>query len=320
MRSFFPLIAWVVIIALSSGCNPLRPRSIQHQGYRVAPELLALDEPQIQRGKQRPVIDTIGWVLGIPGRLLLWDPRIDNHYISVATEAELSEYLAANGLDHVAVRLNQYAPLQDWRRLRANKTVGWGYRYTLGTLSVLGETVLPGRIFGGDHYNPFTATAHIYSDVPAIALHEAAHAKDFSRRKHQGTYALAYLVPMVPLWHEREATADVFAYVELKGEPRLREEAYRILYPAYGTYVGSALGFAIPRYADPLYVGAVLVGHHAGHLEAIEIERSRQLDTSTLSETIRISEPIPFDSSTRPAGEITEIQAYGHRSESRERP
>ena len=263
----------LLVLAFFGGCNPLRPRPIEHDGYRVSPELAAWDQPRIRRGKERPIIDTIGWVVGVPSRFLLWDPRIDNHHITPATEAEVAEYLARNGLDHVAVRLNQYAPLEDWRRLRANKTVGWGYRYTLGTLSVLGEAIFPGRIFGGDHYNPFTATVHVTSDVPAIALHEAAHAKDFARREYPGTYALVYLIPIVPLWHEREATSDVFAYVESRGDPELREEAYRILYPAYGTYVGSSLGYVFPRYTDPLYVGSVVTGHFAGHRAAIEIAR-----------------------------------------------
>lgn len=282
---------FVLVCVVATGCNPLRPRPISHQGFRVAPELQALGDAPIQRGQERPVIDSIGWVVGIPGRLLLWDPRIDNHHISRATEAEVAEYCRANGLDHVVVRLNQYAPLQDWRRLRANKTVGWGYRYTLGTLSVLGEAILPGRIFGGDHYNPFTATAHVYSDVPSIALHEAAHAKDFSRRRYPGTYALAYLIPGVALWHEREATADVFAYVEHRADPQLREEAYRILYPAYGTYVGGTLGYVLPRYADPLYVGSVVTGHFAGHRAAIEIERETLVALPGEDQTLTLAPP-----------------------------
>jgi hypothetical protein len=255
-----------------SACNPLAPRAITHSGYRASPELLALSGAPIERGRPRRFIDGVGWVLGIPGRVLLWDPRIDNHRISHHTEAALASYLHDNELHHVKARLNQYAPLEDWRRLRANKTVGWGYRYTLGTLSILGEAIFPGRIFGGDHYNPFTATVHLYSDVPAIALHEAAHAKDFSRRSYPGTYALAYMVPGVPLWHERIATGDVLAYTETSGDSDLRREAYRLLYPAYGTYVGGAMGVALPRYADPLYYGSVLVGHAFAHEHAYAIE------------------------------------------------
>lgn len=270
-RKPFVLSALVVAILVSGGCNPLAPRPILHGGYRVAPELIVDAGPVIERGKPRPIIDGIGWVIGIPGRLLLWDPRIDNHHISHHTEAVVAGYIAENDLHHVKVRLNQYAPLDDWRRLRRNKTVGWGYRYTLGVLSLAGETILPGRIFGGDHFNPFTSTVHIYSDVPAIGLHEAAHAKDFSRRDYPGTYALVYLLPIVPLWHERIATGDVIDYVQWTEDEQLLREAYRVLYPAYGTYVGGALGYVMPDYADPIYVGAVIVGHAAAHHHAYQV-------------------------------------------------
>jgi hypothetical protein len=282
----------ITALLVLSGCNPLTPRTIAHTGYRVAPELQAITGPPIERGKPRPIIDSVGWVFGIPGRLLLWDPKIDNHHISHHSEAVLAGYLVDNDLHHVKVRLNQYAPLQDWHRLRANKTVGWGYRYTLGTLSLLGEAILPGRIFGGDHYNPFTATAHIYSDLPSIALHEAAHAKDFSRRDYPGTYALAYLLPVVPLWHESIATRDVLAYTEASGDEHLQREAYRILYPAYGTYVGGALGFAVPRYADPIYFCSVLIGHAAAHHHAYAVPEAVQR-TEFLSSRLERANRLP---------------------------
>jgi hypothetical protein len=272
-RSRFPLWLVLGVCLAAGGCNPLAPRVIAHHGYRVAPELMVrqVEAPQIERGERRPVIDAVGWVVGIPGKVLLWDPRVDNHLISVRTEAAMAEYLALNELDHVKVRLNQYRPWDDWRRLRANKTVGWGYRYTLGTLSVLGETIFPGRIFGGDHYNPFTATVHLYSDIPAIAYHEAAHAKDFSRRDYPGTYALLYLVPGAALWHEAVASRDVMAYVQGRGDRDRAREAYRILYPAYGTYVGGSLGYLFPRAGDPVYFGSILAGHAMGNWMAAQV-------------------------------------------------
>lgn len=261
----------VALAIASCGCNPLAPRPIVHSGYRVAPELVADAGPIVERGKPRPIIDGIGWIFGIPGRLLLWDPRIDNHKISQNTESAVARYIAENDLHHIKVRLNQYAPLDDWHRLRKNKTVAWPYRYTLGALSVAGEAILPGRIFGGDRYNPFTSTVHIYSDVPAIGLHEAAHAKDFSRRDYPGTYALVYLLPVVPLWHEKIATGDVVDYVLRADDEHLIRETYRVLYPAYGTYVGGAAGFLLPDYADPLYIGSVLVGHAAAHHHSYQV-------------------------------------------------
>jgi hypothetical protein len=118
------------------------------------PANVAWSNIQIERGKKRPVLDGAGWVFGIPGKLILWNRRVDSHDVSPRTEEAIREYLADNGLDHVKVRINQYAPLDDWRRLRKNKTVGWGYRYTIGAVSVAGEALLPGRLLGRNLLQP----------------------------------------------------------------------------------------------------------------------------------------------------------------------
>ncbi len=257
-------------LLLACGCRPLYPKSIDAARIYDAPLLLD-EQPQIQRGERRKIIDGFGWVWGIPSKLLLWNRRVENHNISLETEAAIAGYLYDNNLPTVRVRLNQYRPGEDWSRLVRNKSVGAGWRYTFGTLSVLGETIVPGRLFGGDHYNPFTNTVHIYSDIPAIAMHEGAHAKDFARRKWKGTYGVAYLFPVVPLYHESVASRDVVAYLEMHGSREQQAAAQRILAPAYGTYVGNATGYAIPSYSFPLYYGAVLAGHAWGRYEANQI-------------------------------------------------
>lgn len=241
-------------------CAPLTPRSIPTDRLLLS-EQLRDGSPQVQRGEKRKVIDAVGWVIGIPDKLILWNRRIDNHNVSQRTEDVVTEYLVANSLDTTRVRINQYAPRDDWRRLVQNKRVAAPWRYTFGAVATLTETVLPGRLIGGDHYNPYTDTIHLYSDVPAIALHEAGHAKDFARRKYKGTYAAAYILPGAPLYHESIATADALAYSQMNSPPLEHREAYNVLYPAYGTYVGSALGTGIPRYANPLYYGSVVGGH-----------------------------------------------------------
>jgi hypothetical protein len=226
---------------------------------------------QLERGERRPILDGAGWVLGIPSKVVLWDRRIDNHSISPETEQAIAEYLAANDLATVKVRLNQYAPGDEWRRLVANDAVGAGWRYTFGAVSWLGDAILPGRLFGGDHYNPYTNTVNIYSDVPAIGLHEAGHAKDWARRKYKGTYAAVYELPCAPLWYEAVASRDALAYVRTNGSPEDQEEAYRLLYPAYGTYVGSAVGGFLPGVGIIPYAGAVVGGHVAGRIEGRRI-------------------------------------------------
>jgi hypothetical protein len=265
MQTRFLSLLFVVALLASGGCRVLQPVPIPNHTQHIPTELLSSDgKSQIEVGRPNTVIDTVGWVVGIPSKVLLWDRRIDRHKISEDTILATADYIEQNNLPHVKVRANQYAPLEDWRRLRNNKTVAWPWRYSLGTLSVAGEAILPGRIWGGDHFNPFTQTIHLHSDVPAIALHEAAHAKDFTRRKYQGSYAAAYL--FVPLWHETLATEDVFAYLDERQDPNAIAEANRILYPAYGTYVGNAIGGFVPGGGVPIYYGAVLAGHINGRM------------------------------------------------------
>lgn len=249
------------------GCGVLRPASIVRHRNNLPSDLITDGEPMIERGKKRPVIDAFGWVWGIPSKILLWNRRVESHSISQDTELLLQDYLIENDLTEVKVRLNQYRPLDDWRRLTRNKSVAWPWRYTFGAVATLGETVIPGRLFGGDHYNPYTATIHLYSDVPAIAYHEGAHAKDFSNRKYPGTYAALYTIPVVPLWHERTATNDILAYVRDRNDPELQREAARVLYPAYGTYVGNAAGTLLPTASTPLYLASVIAGHIAARRE-----------------------------------------------------
>ncbi|MCC7338181.1 MAG: hypothetical protein IT422_24070 [Pirellulaceae bacterium] len=261
---------FICCLLFSLGCRTLAPQAIDTARIYDSPLLLD-SEPQIQRGEPRKVIDAVGWVWGIPNKLLLWNRRVENHKISVDTEAAIANYLYANQLPTVRVRLNQYRPGEDWSRLVRNKSVGAGWRYTFGAVSVLGETVLPGRIFGGDHFNPFTNTVHIYSDIPAIAIHEGAHAKDFARRRWKGTYAAVYALPIVPLYHESIASRDVMAYLEAHGSRAEQAAAQRILVPAYATYVGNAGGYGFPHYGFPIYYGSVLAGHALGRYQAHEI-------------------------------------------------
>jgi hypothetical protein len=249
----------------------LSPKAIDSRKQFIAPELAEANVPAVERGAKRPVLDAVGWAVGIPSKLLLWNRRIDNHNISPETEVAIAKYLSDNELGHVKVRLNQYRPWDDMKRLTKNRTMAWPWRYTVGVVSVLGEGIFPGRIFGGDHFNPYTQTVHLYSDLPVIGFHEGAHAKDFSRRRYPGTYAAAYMLPIVPLYHESVASRDVMDYVSKLGDPQLEQQAYHLLYPAYGTYVGGAIGAVIPAVSFPAYYGSVLAGHAAGRYASSRI-------------------------------------------------
>jgi hypothetical protein len=270
-------VCTTIVLSGLSGCANSPYRYGRAENYHTSPDLVALRGDQIERGQARPVLDGIGWVIGIPSKIILWDHRVDNHAVSPETEMALAKYLDDNELDDVKVRVNQYAPREEWQRLVANKSVGAGWRYTLGTLTWVGYTILPGRVFGGDNYNPFTNTVNIYSDAPALALHEGGHAKDFSRRKLPGTYAAVYaLVPFAPLYHEAVATNDALRYLRTEGTTEDEQEAYRLLYPAYGTYLGSAVGGTLIT---------VVGGHIVGRIEGSQVPREREQESERLAMT-----------------------------------
>ena len=267
----FCVVALIIAVTLAAPCKAgcLEPHEIPLTRRNVAPELSSVTRAcPVERGEKRPIIDGLGWVVGIPRKIILWDCRVDNHNVSCETEQSIEDYLEEHQLDHVKVRINQYAPVSDWRRLQSNKSVAWPYRYTLGALSVACEAVLPGRIFGRDYYNPYTATVHVYSDVPALAIKQAGHSKDFTRRTYPGTYALATIVPVINLWPEAIATGDVLAYADRHGATDLEREEYRILYPAYGANLGGVAGDVFAGAFLPVYAGAVVAGHVVGRWES----------------------------------------------------
>jgi hypothetical protein len=246
-------------------------------------------EAQIERGEPNAWVDGFGhYFFSLPSKLILLDWKVDDHRITPEVEASLEEYLHANGLCNTKVRLNQYAPGGEWRRLFKNREVPGGWRYTLGLLSVSFYTIFPERLFagfpfigGGDHYNPFTNTVSIYSGSRPIALHEGGHAKDFSgfaNRHWKGLYAGSRSIPLVglgvALWQEAEASNDALSWELATAGSRESKAAYRTLYPAYGTYLGGTAQTAASFFVGgwilyAIQYGVVIVGHVAGQTRAL---------------------------------------------------
>lgn len=235
-------------------------------------------EAQIERGRPVPFVDTLGhYVLSLPTKLLLWNWEVDNHDISPETEERLRQYLAANDLHDVKVRLNEYAPGAEWRRLANNHAINGFWRYTVGAINVIFYTILPGRafagLFGGDNYNPYTNTVNLYSNHPAIALHEAGHAKDFAKREYKGIYGAVRLLPIVPLYQEGIATGDAIGYDRAFELTEDEKAAYKVLYPAYATYiVGEWRRWVSTPWAYPITLAAVIPAHIIGRIKAAGVE------------------------------------------------
>ncbi|MEN0110103.1 MAG: hypothetical protein AAF805_05220 [Planctomycetota bacterium] len=234
-----------------------------------SPDAVAID---VEHGERRPVIDGVGWVLGAPNKLLLLDSRVDNHDVSPETVERTVGFLAENDVDGVMVRVNQHDPLGEWRRLAENDRVGLGWRATVGAVYTLGYSLIPGRLIGGDWYNPFTDTVHVYSDVPALAMEQAAQALDTRTKSHPGFYSATRLLPLVGIVHEARAKQAVFEHIDEHGDSAERAEARRVLHPQMGREVGGQAAIFVPQADAIVSLGGAAVGHVVGRLEANRIE------------------------------------------------
>lgn len=255
-----------LVLLLLGGCasGPYH-YGVDGQNVVDAPKAPRMDK-QIMVGPPNAFWDSSDWFNpnSLLAKLILWNINLDSHTVSDETLQYLGDYIAANNLDHVQVLVNDYKPGNQWRRLAQNRTVGGGWRWTFGLLSVVGYTIMPGRFFGGDAYNPYTNTIYLYSDDPAIALHEAGHAKDHNNKQWKGSYSALYMLPLAPLYFEAVASNDALSYLQEKGMTDQQKEAYKTLHPAYGTYAsGSVLG----AYWWGTIPGA-MVGHITGAISA----------------------------------------------------
>ncbi len=242
----------------SSGCAMLKPDQYERHGYHGT--------AQVKEGRRVLPIDWLGNLFGVFEKLIIWNWKMERHNITDGTEQAANAYIEANKevLGDVALQLNRYAPQDSWKRLVRNHRVKWPYRLFLGSIFELIGTLLPGRIFGADHYDPFTHTIHLYSDIPAVALHELGHAKDFGQRRYRGSYALFRIVPFADLYQEYKATDNAFKYVRENQMYEQEIENYKVLYPAYGSYVGGYLGL--------FSLVGIIAGHIWGRSEAHDLE------------------------------------------------
>jgi len=234
--------------------------------YFDTPKTLAAGEKQIERGEEYVLIDGIRhYFFSLPAKLLLWNWKIDSYKIDEDNEKILAGYLAENNLTDVKIRINEYDPLGEFSRLFKNKKVGWGWRYTVGLLGCAFYTIFPGRVFGGDNYNPYTDTINVYSNHPSVLLHEAGHARDFAEIEHKGSWAFLSIIPGFNLHDEYEASSEALSYAVHNNNKDLEKKSYKILYPAFGTYVGGDSSVFLPS-VRPFSILFAIPGHIIGRI------------------------------------------------------
>ena len=252
----------------------------------------ATDRPEVVVGRPSPILDASDWYwpLSLLSKLLLWNGKVDSHEISEETIEAAVAFCQEHELGDVIIRVNAYSVGDEWRRTFRNENIGPIWRYPLGFLAWLQYTALPGRFFGGDNYNPYSNTINLYSDLKPIALHEAGHAQDFACRKDKGLHGFLYIVPFVNLYHEAVASSTALSYIETYKPVDEQKQACRLLYPAYGSYMGGNLGeyvFASAYY--PVYLGSIAVGHVVGIVRAASLPQPNGPGPETLENRDRTS-------------------------------
>lgn len=187
---FMRLCTVLLGILLTTGCAtlPYRPTTVADYSGRYPK---AQQSPEIARGTPSKVLDASDWYWpgSLLGKLVLVEKQVDSHQVSDETVNALVKFCEDHELGDVKIRVNAYSVADEWRRTFRNKNIGPFWRYPFGFLAWLRYTILPGRFFGGDNYNPYSNTINLYSDAKPIAWHEAGHALDFAQRKYKGTYA-----------------------------------------------------------------------------------------------------------------------------------
>jgi hypothetical protein len=268
------LILCVVLTAWGCASAP----EIYHptKTYYVRKEIPINDgTPQIEVGKPNLIIDGLNnYLFSLPTKLLLLNWQALDHRFPEHSRALLERYLEINRLRSVKIRHNEYAPIDEFKRLIHNQEVGAGYRYTLGLLTWLTYTLIPDRLFGGlpipyvggggDHFNPFTNTINVYSGDVTILLHEAGHSKDYTEHEMKGTsFALPRIIPGIDLLQEAKASSDAIRFLQCVRDEKDELRAYRTLIPAYFTYIGAyAPGGLI------VFLPIVAVGHITGRVQS----------------------------------------------------
>ena len=224
------------------------------------------------RGRKNILLDGTGWVMGIPSKILLWNSKVDSHNVSPDVEQALGRYLRANGLTDVKVRINQYDPIGEWKRLLSNRAIHPAFKYTVGAFAVSKYTLVPGRLFGADEYNPFTQSISLYSDRASLALREGAHAKNAIESRFPGLWASSMYIPGSPIWVDTLSTREVIRYTQETGDRKLEREAYLVLFPAFGARLGSSATLFLDAGAGQAAQGSLaLVGHAVGRTMAFRV-------------------------------------------------
>lgn len=202
----------------------------------------------------RMLANTVGRLGGIRPAILVGQEKAHKYLQNPNTkelEKHLSDLKGVKELSNTLVRTQGSRPIKDLQRVWQNHRTG-DFSKVLGTLATP-IIDLQANLSRSNHYNPFSDTASIYSDIPEITRHEVGHAETFNRTGIPGGYAMlrAYdptnqlMGGSGVMSQIQESTANNSALGHLD-KAQDRREYRRRTYPGRGTYAAAgALGLGM---------------------------------------------------------------------------
>ena len=109
----------------------------------------------------------------------------------------------------------------------------------------------------------------MYSDIPALGVHEAVYAHQVRTHDKPGAYSTLKIIPILGMGHETASTKEALEYITKHGTPEEREEAYRILYPSYGGSWGAGLGSLVSFGSAWTRIVGSALGHAANGIRTM---------------------------------------------------
>jgi hypothetical protein len=218
--------------------------------------------------KEGDVIDrTIGRIGALTNYLLLGTPRAAFQDIPKERKEVLEEkFRDVKWQGNVEVYLNHNPLFRQLKRMLERE------RRTNFFVRVLymGEMIgawMESKLFRADYYNPLAESVTTYHPNIAVGMHEIGHAMDFDQSRHP-TIRTFLTMPFVNAKLEWNASRNAMKHLN----PAERQEAKKVLEPAWGTYLGASVA-AIPALLFPpgapiIILSGVIGGLLLGHLHA----------------------------------------------------
>lgn len=267
------------------------------------------DRVVVKRGTLSKTHKWVAAVVQFPGPWLRRYSKHPERFDWDAVAEQTAAYLEQHGQTDVIVLVNDHDPAADWRRLRENHSVSPIARYSLGAFDWTARVLLPPRVWGYSHFDPFSNSLYLGSDSVPMAMYQAAFAARAARAKNPAAVSAVGSLPLLGIWHQRRCTQDLVAYAQDKNDWGLERDVYEVVYPEIGAEHAGPARYLIPVWwAGPaVRLGGATVGRIAGWsvIQRREAEREAAGEATVVDQQVELAtfhEPSDTSMDERSAG------------------